>query len=130
LNTSIGGYAVSLHGKPRFTKDFDIWVGENSANLRLTQEALVKYGAPDFVIAHITNIASDIVWMGAQPSRVEIFKRVLGGDFPRAYATRAIVEWDGLKVSVVGRDELLSLKRAAGRPQDLADIANLEAMKK
>ena len=32
----------------------------------------------------------------------------------------------GLAVAVIGRDDLLRNKRAAGRPQDLADVDVLE----
>ena len=40
---------------------------------------------------------------------------------------RAITaEIGDLAVHVVGYDELIRIKRAAGRPQDLADIAALE----
>lgn len=34
-------------------------------------------------------------------------------------------EWRGRLVSVVSRDELVRMKRLAGRPQDLADIDRL-----
>ena len=30
----VGGYAVAFHGHPRFTKDFDLWVAGDAANLR------------------------------------------------------------------------------------------------
>jgi hypothetical protein len=29
----VGGYAVGIHGAPRFTADMDIWVGPQSANV-------------------------------------------------------------------------------------------------
>jgi hypothetical protein len=57
---------------------------------------------------------------------LSIWKGVPGGDFDRAYAERVIATWDGLQVDVVSRGELIALKRASGRPQDLLDATALE----
>ncbi|PSQ89825.1 MAG: hypothetical protein BRD43_02950 [Bacteroidetes bacterium QS_4_64_154] len=29
----VGGYAVALHGHPRYTKDLDVWVEADSENI-------------------------------------------------------------------------------------------------
>jgi hypothetical protein len=52
-------------------------------------------------------------------------RSIQGVDFESAYARRIDTEWDGVKVSVMGRADLISSKRAAGRPQDLVDAAAL-----
>ncbi len=39
---------------------------------------------------------------------------------------RGVAEVDGLTVPFLGREALLHNKRAAGRPEDLADLAALE----
>ena len=36
-----------------------------------------------------------------------------------------VVDLDGLSVAIAGIDDLLRMKRAAGRPQDLTDIGAL-----
>jgi hypothetical protein len=36
-----------------------------------------------------------------------------------------VVDLDGLSVAIAGIDDLLRMKRAAGRPQDLRDIGAL-----
>ena len=55
-------------------------------------------------------------------------KQVPGGDFAQAYAARVAQDLDGVALSVIGRADLIALKRASGRPQDLADIASLERL--
>jgi hypothetical protein len=54
-------------------------------------------------------------------------KGVPGGDFDEAWSTRVIHTIAGTSVSVVGREQLIRLKRASGRPQDLIDADQLEA---
>jgi len=44
-----------------------------------------------------------------------------------AWETRVSLEWEGSLVTVVSRGGLIGLKRMRGSPQDLADIALLEA---
>jgi hypothetical protein len=52
-------------------------------------------------------------------------------DFPAQYAA---AKWHevaaGVRVPVVPREALLAMKREAGRPQDMADIATLEEVQK
>jgi hypothetical protein len=67
-----------------------------------------------------------VVWMGQPPSRIDLLKQVPGGDFEAAYRTRAMFDVAGVAVSCVSKAELIALKRASGRPQDLVDAAHLE----
>ncbi|HEY4720300.1 MAG TPA: hypothetical protein VII92_00520, partial [Anaerolineae bacterium] len=40
----VGGYAVALHGYPRYTKDIDIWVELAAANAANIVRALDQFG--------------------------------------------------------------------------------------
>ena len=43
----VGGWAVSFHSEPRFTKDLDLLVGDDDdGNLARLAEALARSGAP------------------------------------------------------------------------------------
>jgi hypothetical protein len=123
----VGGYAVGFHGQPRFTKDLDLWIRPTPENLRLVRAALVAFGAPESLLTQLEPAAlEDVLWMGAPPVRIDIVKGVPGGDFERAYPRRVTADWDGVQVDVVGRDDLITLKRASGRPRDLLDADALE----
>jgi hypothetical protein len=123
----VDGYAVGFHGSPRFTKDLDLWIGSTASNLARVKRALVEFGAPEAVLNQLDGAAvEDVLWMGAPPVRIDILKGVPGGDFHAAYAARVTADWDGVLVSVVSHDDLIRLKRASGRPQDLVDADALE----
>jgi hypothetical protein len=125
----VGGLAVALHGFPRFTKDADLWLRDTPENLERVRRALVAFGAPASTIEALGPAQPlDVVWLGKPPSRIDLMKGVPGGDFERAWGSRVLIRCVGVETSVVGREELIRLKRASGRPQDLLDAAQLEAL--
>jgi hypothetical protein len=123
----VGGYAVGFHARPRFTKDIDLWVGHSPENLRGARAALEEFGAPAAMLEQIESaLDEDVLWMGVPPVRIDIVKGVPGGDFPACLARRVRASWDGVSVSVISRADLIAIKRASGRPQDLLDVEALE----
>lgn len=124
----VGGQALALHGRPRFTKDADLWLRDSPDNIARAQAALVSFGAPRSIIEALPTAAPlDVLWMGLPPARIDLMKGVPGGDFAEAWATRVTHEIAGVTVTVVGREELIRLKLASGRPQDLVDAELLRA---
>jgi hypothetical protein len=124
----VGGYAVGFHAWPRFTKDIDLWVGNAPDNLMRVRAALEEFGAPAAMLAQLGSaLDEDVLWMGVPPVRIDVVKGVPGGDFSACLARRVRANWDGVVVSVIGRDDLVAIKRASGRPQDLLDVEVLEA---
>jgi hypothetical protein len=127
----IGGYAVGFHARPRFTKDIDLWVGNDTENLERVARALNTFGAPPSLVqSFATGNDEDIAWMGKPPTRVDILRGLPGAEFGQAYARRVETEWEGVRVTIVGRDDLISLKRTSARDQDLLDVAALERAKR
>lgn len=125
----IGGYAVAFHGRPRFTKDIDLWIGPGDENALRAARALTLFGAPPDIIMTLRSLSSgEILFFGVPPARVDILRDVSGVTFPEADARRVEVEWDGVPVRVLALQDLLAAKRAAGREQDLQDVRILEAM--
>lgn len=66
--------------------------------------------------------------MGTPPAMVDILPRIKGVEFGKAWERRVLraIEPD-LTVPFISRDDLLAAKLAAGRPEDLADVAALES---
>ncbi len=123
----IGGWAVSFHSEPRFTKDLDILIGTDAGNAARVVEALTRFGAPPHTVEQMQSLGPDeFLFFGAPPARVDLLRSVPGVDFAEAYAARAQTTWDGVPVSIIGRTHLLASKRAAGRERDLRDVRALE----
>ena len=68
-----------------------------------------------------------IIQLGRVPSRIDLLTTISGVSTNEAFASKISATLDGIPVFVLGRDALIRNKRAVGRPQDLADIAALEA---
>lgn len=123
----LGGYAVGVHATPRATKDLDLLVSGEPENLARVAEALAAFGAPASVVAAASNMAStDIVYLGVPPVRVDILRQADGIDTEETLANAITVRLGQLAVPVISLRHLIQNKRAAGRPQDLADAALLE----
>lgn len=124
----VGGYAVSFHAQPRATKDIDILIDPSLENGRAVLAALVEFGAPvgDLTPKDFTELES-FYRMGTPPVMVDILPRIAGVDFAAAWERRVNNEIEpGLVVPFISRDDLLLAKSAAGRPEDLADVAALK----
>lgn len=64
--------------------------------------------------------------MGVPPVRVDILMGIPGGNFEESWQKRIEVDFDDLKVSFISKADLITVKRASGRPQDLIDAKNLD----
>lgn len=123
----VGGYAVAFHGRPRFTKDLDLWVDDSEDNLTRAQSALDSFGAPDGLVEALRlGDPLDVVWMGRPPTRIDLVKAIPGVIFADAFGRRVVGTWQGVEVSVIGLDDLIVAKKASGREQDLIDVHALE----
>src|SRR5258708_16429870 len=125
----VGGYAVSFHAQPRATKDIDLLIRPDGENAEAVYAALVKFGAPLEGLTLQDFIERDKFFrMGRAPMMVDILPEIPGVDFDRAWANRVegvIDEESGLVAFFISRNDLIAAKLAAGRPQDIADVAAL-----
>lgn len=69
----VGGYAVALHGHPRYTKDLDIWIERVPENATRLLRALTSFGfgslglqAADFLEE------AQIIQLGQPPLRIDL----------------------------------------------------------
>lgn len=127
----VGGHAVAFHGHPRATKDLDVLVRVDAENALRVYRALADFGAPIEafdVKAEDFATYDGVLQIGVPPLRIDILTSIAGVSFATAMADALVFEVEGRAVPVIGFDALLANKRAAGRVQDLADVATLEAV--
>ena len=123
----VGGHAVGLMGRPRATKDFDLWIEASLDNARRVLRALREFGAPLEGVDELDFATPGTGFrMGDPPFRIEILTEISGVAFSDAWPRRETSDLDGVPCHVISREDLLVNKRAAGRQQDLADIDALE----
>jgi predicted nucleotidyltransferase len=121
-----GGFAVSLHARPRTTGDLDLWCGMAAENWDRVKRALVDFGFDAGRVDAIAPPTADLlVRFGYEPVRIELFASVADLDFEDCWSKRVDIDAGGLRVSFLDRDSLIRSKVAAGRPQDLADLDTL-----
>ncbi len=124
----VGGYAVAAHGLPRATGDLDAWIWVDEQNASRVIAALTEFGFGSLGLTTSDFKAPDsVVQLGDPPHRIDIMTNVDGVSFDAAWERRFAVEIDGRPIPFIGRDDLIANKRAAGRPQDVADATRLSA---
>lgn len=125
----VGAYAFAFHGRPRATKDVDIFVGSNRDNARKVWDALASFGAP-LAALRPEDLASAGTFfiMGRPPNQIDIITSIDGVTFEQAWASRISSTYGGIATYYIGRSDLIANKKAVARPQDLADVAYLESM--
>lgn len=119
----VGGYAVMLYSEPRWTKDLDLWIAIDAANANAIFNALKEFGAPlTGLTAADFSEPGYFYQMGNPPLRVDVMMQIPGGDFDAAWERRKTVSMGERRIHFIGRDDLIAVKIAAGRDQDLKDV--------
>lgn len=122
----VGGYALAVHGAPRYTHDLDVYVRptpENAARiLALLNE--IGFGKMGCTVEEFTR-PDTILQLGEPPVRVDLLTGIQGVTWEQAVAGRIAGQYGDVPVHYLGRSEFVANKRAIGRPKDLADLAAL-----
>lgn len=141
----VGGVAVVLQGYARLTVDLDLVVDLEPAAAGKTVAALCGLGLRARAPVDPMGFADPVVrkgWIEQKGLLVFSFidpqKPLLAVDlfvesplpFEELWARSREVSLGEIKVHVASVPDLLELKRRAGRPQDLADIAALELLER
>jgi predicted nucleotidyltransferase len=132
----VGGVAVQAHGHGRATRDLDVIPRPELLNLSRLGEALAALGAhllradrPIDAADPQLLLRAPLVALMTDLGRLDLLNIAMTAGAPRNYeelGNRAIdVELDGRTVAVAGLDDVIRMKRAAGRDVDLEDIGAL-----
>jgi hypothetical protein len=134
----IGGIAAVLWGSARMTFDLDICFATDNANLEALGKVLVDLGAQlkgveeelPFVPDVTTLRRVELLTLKTTAGELDLLARPTGApgyDVLRKRAAR--VDLGDFNILISSLDDLIAMKRAAGRTKDLADVEELEAIR-
>jgi len=135
----IGGIAAVARGSAQFTQDLDVSYAPDQENLDRLGRVLVSLDArlrgvaddvpfiPDGRTLKRTRVLTletpiGLIDLLAQPDGAPDYERL------RERATREVI--GGVEVRVASLDDLIAMKKAAGRPKDLVAVEELEAIQR
>lgn len=119
----VGGYAVALHGYPRYTKDLDVWVEVSPLNARRIISALHAFGFGSVGLTESDFLEPDqVIQLGYPPKRVDLTTGLSGVEFAECHARKVVLDMNGVAIPFISREDLKQNKAATGRNQDKADL--------
>jgi hypothetical protein len=131
----VGGVAIVVQASPRFTRDLDICYATDKANLAQLGSLLVSLEArlrgldddvpfvPDARMLRRTQMLT----LTTREGDLDLLVDPPGAPGYAALRRRAdVIELAGASVRIASVEDLISMKRAAGRPQDQIDVESLE----
>jgi predicted nucleotidyltransferase len=123
----VGGYAVGVHGHPRYTGDLDIWLNPSSENADKILLCVIEFGFSSYGLTKDDfTKEGNIVQLGYPPLRIDLLTQIDGVTFDLCFQNRKEVEIDGLTLNFIGYQDLLQNKKASGRLRDLDDLDQLQ----
>ena len=134
----VGGFAAMLHDSALLTRDLDVCMVLDEANLAKLREVLADLSPVHrFTPARLPfspvpspgttlhNLYLETTW-GAFDV-ITVIKGV--GDLQRIKSGAVEIELMGVKCRLIGLDDLITVKEAVGRPKDLMAATELRAIR-
>jgi hypothetical protein len=136
----VGGLAVNLHGVPRVTQDIDIIIATDKDNILRTNRILKELGYvprlpvdPDDMAdkgrlkewIEEKNMKAFSFWNNKEAYKVVDIVLVHPLDFEISYRSKVVREAEGVEIFLASVEDIIKMKEASGREQDMSDIKML-----
>jgi Nucleotidyl transferase AbiEii toxin, Type IV TA system len=131
----VGGVAIVVQALPRFTRDLDICYATDTANLERLGSLLVSLGAKLRGVGEDLRFAPDartlrrtqMLTLTTREGDLDLLVDPPGSPgYPTLRRRADVIELAGASVRVASIEDLIEMKRTAGRPQDQLDVEALE----
>jgi len=124
----IGATAFPVHGYARATLDIDIFIRPESENAKRTWSALNDFG---FDLSEITidDLLKKKLLIRQYIVEADFHPFVKGTSFEKIWGNKVEAEFGETKVFFASLNDLIEMKKASGRPQDLEDLKYLLKLK-
>jgi len=125
----IGAAAFPLYGYSRVTLDTDIFIEPTEENAKRTLKALKKFGY-DVSDISIRDLLNKKVLIRQYAVETDIHPFVRGLTFNEVWKHKKAGKIGKLSVNFASLDDLIKMKKAAGRDKDKEDLKILRRLKK
>jgi hypothetical protein len=135
----IGGVAAIAHGSPQITQDLDVSYAGTPENLERLGRVLVGLGATLRGVTEDVPFVPDgrslqnvrVLTLDTPEGPLDVLAEPDGsGGYARLRANAIDATVSGVTVKVAGLDDLIAMKKAAGRPKDRVYVEELEAIRR
>jgi len=125
----IGATAFPVHGYSRATLDIDILIKPEETNAKRTWKALKQFGY-DVTDLTVEEILTKKVLIRQYRVETDIHPNVKGVTFEKIWKNKVKAKFGQTFTWFASLNDLIKMKKAAARPQDLEDLKYLRRLKK
>lgn len=119
----VGAFALAFYGRPRYTKDLDIFVEPSVQNGTKIIKTLHEFGFSfSNLIAKDFSKKGTIIQLGYEPVRIDLINSIKGLKFETVWKNRKKGFYGKQKVNFIGLRELIKNKKILTRPLDRIDL--------
>jgi predicted nucleotidyltransferase len=124
----IGATAFPIHGYARATLDVDFFIDAERGNAERVREALAEFGY-DVADLTVDDLLSKKILIRQYRLQTDIHPSVKGATFDQVWENRVPGVIGETPTVFASLDDLIAMKRGAGRPKDLEDLRVLLELK-
>jgi predicted nucleotidyltransferase len=125
----IGATAFPVHGYSRATLDIDIFIRPEISNAEKTLSALEDFGY-DVTDIVVDELLTKKILIRQYLVETDIHPYVKGVSFDEVWKNKVRAKFGDTFVWFASLDDLIKMKKAAGRPKDREDLKYLLKLKK
>lgn len=124
----IGASAFPIHGYVRATLDMDLFIRPDRVNAERALAALSEFGY-DLTDVTVHDLLTKKLLIRQYAVQTDIHPFVTGVTFERVWRNKVKGEFGDTEVFFASLDDLIAMKKAAGRTKDLEDMKFLKKLK-
>jgi predicted nucleotidyltransferase len=125
----IGASAFPVYGYARATLDIDLFVKPDLENIRKTIKALKEFGY-DLADLAAKDFMENKILIRQYMVEADIHPFVEGVTFDEVWKNKIAAKYGDTEVYFPSLDDMIKMKKAAGRPIDMEDLKYLQEIKK
>jgi hypothetical protein len=129
----VGGYAVNLHGYPRYTGDLDLWLKDTIENRKQLRKVFISCDMGDFPMIETMDFVPGWTEFHLNNSLVlDILTEMKGLEeftFEECLHMASVADIDNVQIPFLHLNQLIENKKVINRGKDQVDVIALEKIR-